>query len=180
MVIQNLWHLPAFKPMLLQVIKKWQAFTIKHQLNFIEKALQPNRDKLFIALGHFLNDIYECDSHTILNVFPVKIELFRKQFPNGDFEVNGSADAGESLRTLFECIHNNLGNGQPIDCYCPLVPICHQKIRTVVQCRNCGYKSVQPNHSEVFTQIVYMQEWFDLAQDESNLVNEGKHGDPYH
>ena len=60
---------------------------------------------LFLALGQFLNDIFECDAYSVLNVYPVKIALFRQQYPNGNFAVNGSADAGETLRMLFECIH---------------------------------------------------------------------------
>ena len=76
-VVQNIWHLPAFKPVILQVIKNWQAAQIKKELNFVEKALSPMKSKLFLALGQFLNELYECEEDSTLNVYPLKVELFR-------------------------------------------------------------------------------------------------------
>ena len=74
--------------------------------------------------------------------------------------MNASADAGETLRSIFDCIHTNAGTGFALE------PVCQQKLKLKVKCSKCGSETTQKMDNGLFTQVVYMQEWLDLAQKE--------------
>ena len=72
-------------------------------------VISPKKSPLFRTMAQFFSKVHECTANQVMNVQVLKMQLFKEWDPDGIFATNETADAGETLRTLFNCIHKQLG-----------------------------------------------------------------------